>query len=136
MRVQFLCNGPIGSSTEYPIIMMAGTGAVGIDWRFEGTGQPELAGKAEVASWTNSALTDAAVRSDTLNCFALTITPTRGELSANGSPALALALSEEDWPTSGVDQINAGIVDVFCIQSITIYDPLPDTTGLLELSQP
>jgi hypothetical protein len=135
MRVQFLCNGPIGS-TEFPIIMMAGTGQVGIDWRFEGTEIPDRTNKAGVASWTNVARTATAVRSDTLNCFALTITPTRGELAANGSSTMALALSEEDWPTSGADQINAGIVDVFCIQSITIHDPLPDTTGLPALSIP
>jgi hypothetical protein len=72
------------------------------------------------------------------NKMAVTLTPTRSEVSVNGSAATASALTTDDYPTSGEDQLVAFIVQgheaLYAIQSITIYDPLPDTTGLSDLS--
>lgn len=69
-----------------------------------------------------------------LNILAFTMTPSRGEFSLNGRTALAgdttAEFADEALAAVSVDT-NA---DTAC-QSITLYDPLSDTTGLSELSE-
>ena len=69
-----------------------------------------------------------------LNAVATTVTATRLDLAANGSDALAAVLSETDRPPG--NPMVAAFIDSKgeSIQSITIYDPLPTTAGLSELS--
>lgn len=72
-----------------------------------------------------------------INQIALTVTPTRFEMSVNGSVATDDDLNATSWPPSGADQIVAVIawsgVDSF-LQTIAIYDALPSTAGLSTLS--
>jgi hypothetical protein len=72
-----------------------------------------------------------------VNGIAITVTQTRGEFAANGSLATAAVFNTVDWPTSNplvAALVSPGGSDPAALQSITIYDPLPDTTGLSELS--
>jgi len=73
------------------------------------------------------------------NVIAFTTTPTRLDYAVNGSSAEAVALTAEDYPVSGESQIVATLVDTSSateyVQSITLYDPLPSTAGLSELSE-
>jgi hypothetical protein len=72
-----------------------------------------------------------------VNCAAVTVTVDRFDLAVNGSSAVAGVLASDDRPVD--NPLVAAIVDPNknnAIQSITIYDPLPDTTGLSELSMP
>lgn len=73
---------------------------------------------------------------DAANKLAATLTPSRAELAGNGALISAESLTALDWPTSGVDELICGFISsgVHRIQSITVYDPLPDTTGLPALS--
>ena len=74
-----------------------------------------------------------------LNAVAITITDVRFEAAANGSSVLIGILVDADRPAA--NPLTAVVVDAgqspvngAAFQSITIYDPLPDTTGLSELS--
>lgn len=70
------------------------------------------------------------------NCLAVTITGNRVDLAVNGFDVVTSALDDTDRPSAnpfvacGMD-FGAGNH----LRSITIYDPLPDTTGLSALSQ-
>jgi hypothetical protein len=71
-----------------------------------------------------------------LNCIAATITSTRLEVSANGSTsAFELTLGSTDRPPG--NPLVAVVIEsaLHALQTITLYDPLPDTTGLSELSE-
>lgn len=70
-----------------------------------------------------------------LNHVAATITATRLECAANGSVALSAVLVDADRPAA--NPLVAALVDSGhkAIQSITLYDPLPSTDGLSELSE-
>lgn len=74
------------------------------------------------------------------NALAWTITATRFEYAISGSEAVAHAITEADYPLSGANQIVAALIGIEnsleYLQSITLYNPLPDTTGLSELSEP
>jgi hypothetical protein len=72
-----------------------------------------------------------------LNQIAATITNTRLEAALNGSAAVALTLSNVDRPSGNplVAVYFQTINGQDALQSITIYDPLPDTTGLSALSE-
>jgi hypothetical protein len=77
-----------------------------------------------------------------LNKVAATITPTRAEVSFNGSEAQGGALTTADWPTSGEDEIVAVAFDIAAMHDGTprLYslgvraETLPDMTGLPTLS--
>jgi hypothetical protein len=71
-----------------------------------------------------------------LNGAAVTITATRLDIAVNGSAAIAGTVSSTDRPPG--NPLVAMLVDANAsspVQSITLYDPLPDTTGLSELSE-
>jgi hypothetical protein len=73
------------------------------------------------------------------NNVAATFIPTRADISANGSVATSDVLTTDNFPVSGPSAIVCGVIEhggngVF-IQSITLYDPLPSTAGLSELSE-
>lgn len=74
-----------------------------------------------------------------INVLAATITATRLDLSENGSDATTTILTADDYPVAGDSPLVAVIFAVAnsytALQSITIYDPLPSTTGLSELSE-
>lgn len=73
------------------------------------------------------------------NQYAFTLVPDRVDIVVNGGIAVTSALTVDDYPISG-DMVNtSALIDLmtaqnFAIQFITLYDPLPDTTGLSELS--
>jgi hypothetical protein len=72
-----------------------------------------------------------------MNAMAITLTPVRSDIAVNGSEAVSAVLTTAEYPTSGADQLVAFVVqgnNADAIQSITIYDPLPTTAGLSELS--
>jgi hypothetical protein len=73
-----------------------------------------------------------------LNCCALTITTSRLDIAVNGSAAVAGILTDAERPAA--NPFVAGIIDpgsgrYVALQSVTIYDPLPTTAGLSELSE-
>jgi hypothetical protein len=69
-----------------------------------------------------------------VNGVAATVTSSRFEAAANGS---AVCINTNTLPGVGAIMFKEGMhsgLSHLAIQSITIYDPLPDTTGLSELS--
>jgi hypothetical protein len=93
------------------------------------------------SSWNGPASTivDNIVNSgpDVTNVVAFTITGTRLDIAANGSEAVAGSLDSDDRPPGNAlvaALIALGDGDYTALQSITIYDALPDTTGLSALS--
>lgn len=70
-----------------------------------------------------------------INKVAITLTSSRFELAVNGSAAAAAVLDSSDRPPG--DPFVGVVIDAWdsTLQTITIYDPLPDTTGLSELSE-
>jgi len=70
------------------------------------------------------------------NAIAITSTPSRAEFAANGGTVGSAVLTTSDWPPGALVAALASIngSPPAATQSITIYDPLPDTTGLSELS--
>jgi hypothetical protein len=74
-----------------------------------------------------------------LNAFAVTITASRLEGAANGSSVITGTLVDADRPSG--NPLVAVLMDsgngyaAAALQSITIYDALPDTTGLSALSE-
>lgn len=74
-----------------------------------------------------------------INVTAGTLTATRADQAVNGSAAFAGVMDETDRPSGNpftIVIIGTGISQQYAVQSITIYDPLSDTTGLSELSEP
>ena len=72
----------------------------------------------------------------TYNIGAVTVTPTRLEFAMNGGVAIAGTVEEIDRPSG--NPLVAAVVDTnlsVALQSITLYDPLPSTDGLSELSE-
>lgn len=73
-----------------------------------------------------------------INKEAITLTPLRAEFAVNGSTAVAAIIGPDDFPVTGDDPIVAGLFEIAvgqALQSITLYDPLPSTSGLSELSE-
>jgi hypothetical protein len=71
------------------------------------------------------------------NAFAATITQVRFELAGNGSGAVSGVMDDADRPAANplVAVLLDPFVNVSAIQSITLYDPLPSTVGLSDLSE-
>jgi hypothetical protein len=71
-----------------------------------------------------------------VNAIALTLTATRIECAANGSAPIDDVMTSADVgdPYSFVAANVAAFPDI-ALQSITLYDPLPSTAGLSELSE-
>jgi hypothetical protein len=87
---------------------------------------------ATIATSVNSGVAGA------LNTVAVTVTGTRFEFTINGFDAQALTLEDADRPAGNplvATLIDLGSSGVNALQSITIYDALPSTTGLSVLSQ-
>ena len=70
----------------------------------------------------------------TLHRMAVTFTSTRAECSINGGEATVAVLSGNDWPAAGYDCVLIDPSRDAVLKSITVYDPLPDATGLAALS--
>jgi len=75
-----------------------------------------------------------------INVVAMTITPVRLDIAMNGSSPITASLTTDDFPTSGDSPLVAAIIDLSpledrFLQTITLYDPLPSTAGLSELSE-
>lgn len=74
-----------------------------------------------------------------INVIAGTLTATRADIAVNGSTAVAGVMDETDRPPGNPFTIilwsNGGPAEQYALQSITLYDPLPDTDGLSELSE-
>lgn len=123
--------------TTNPFIVASADGAAGIYTAL--TAPDAKAGTyAQGDILTSAGSVNTNVGAAFFNIFALTITSTRIEFSANGFAAEAAVLTETDYPVSGGSQIVAALIDTAFVeefyQTITIYDALPDTTGLAALS--
>lgn len=70
-----------------------------------------------------------------INAVAFTIAGSRAEIAANGSPAATGIIAGDDRPAGNPFMSVAIDHRGQRIQSITLYDPLPSTAGLAELSQ-
>lgn len=107
---------------------------------------PGGGGNGSISSWngTASAATAAVINmtAGAINVVAATITPTRGDIALNGSAAATTPLTTDDFPTSGASPIVAVLMEItgsptngWYWQSFTLYDPLPSTAGLSDLSE-
>jgi hypothetical protein len=68
-----------------------------------------------------------------VNAVAITFTATRFEFAVNGNDPVAGVLVEADLPVESPLSYVVFYTDM--LQSITLYDPLPSTAGLSELSE-
>jgi len=109
---------------------------VGETSTFDGSGVPGSTSPSSYNSTFTSTLADVLGDYPDDNKIAMTLTSTRLELAANGSSAISETLSADDVgdPYAMICAMIAGLRTAF--QSITIYDPLPSTAGLSELSEP
>jgi hypothetical protein len=97
----------------------------------------ETTGDALVRSWGGSLSQTFAdvvdTSTDAMNKVALTLTGSRIDLAVSGSTASTNVLAADDRPPGAL--VAVMLDSPSCtIQSITIYDPLPTTSGLSELS--
>lgn len=79
------------------------------------------------------------------NVIAGTLVPIRVDYTANGNVAQSIVLTETDFPISGDDTLDIAFITLSTggvgtnyrqfLQSITLYDPLPSTAGLSDLSE-
>jgi hypothetical protein len=113
-------------------------GNAGIDFELLISGDQGFAG----SSWNgdfDAQISSVANKSEgALNALAITLTPLRGEFAANGSDPSSSVLTEDDFPTTGDSPLSAAYITVGdgqALQSITLYDALPSTDGLSELSE-
>lgn len=67
------------------------------------------------------------------NCVAATVAGSRAEFSVNGSDAQAVEDTFDAIP-SGTTVALLSLAPTSVLQTLTVYTPLPDTTGLAELS--
>lgn len=128
------------SSEQYSLIAISANGNDAVQIELHGAGPSGDSG-ARAFSWNGSfvSVIPSIVNSGNgaLNCCAVTLTTSRLDIAVNGSAAVAGALTDAQRPAA--NPLVAGIIDpgsgqYVALQSITIYDPLPDTTGLSELS--
>lgn len=70
-----------------------------------------------------------------VNVVALTALSGRSEFAVNGSSVVAGALTSDDWPAENYDVVYLDPDTGHILQTLTIYDALPDTTGLAALSE-
>ena len=133
--VKFKDNQSTVTGAEDIALMSAdGNDALEIDLNFGGCNN------LSAFSWGGSALIDIPnfVNSTggAINVAAITIDGSRYEAAINGSDAASATIESADRPSGNplVSAVVAPTADKY-IQSITIYDPLPDTTGLSALSQ-
>lgn len=86
---------------------------------------------------TSDAVINAGVEG-ALNALAMTLTASRAEFAVNGSSVYEDTLNPDEFIQTGDSPIVVALVDTrqnTAVQSLTIYDPLPDTTGLSALSE-
>ena len=73
-----------------------------------------------------------------VNALAMTLTASRAEFAVNGSSVYEDTLAPDEFIQTGDSPIVAALVDTqqnTAVRSITIYDPLPSTVGLDDLSE-
>jgi len=130
----------ISAATFTVVAVISADGAMGVQFDAVESNSDDLPMRGR--SWGGSYLDTingiVNVGTGALNVMAFTLTPTRGEFAGNGSTAAEEVLTAADFPTSGGSSLVAALFDLTgtgsSLQSITLYDPLPDTTGLSELS--
>jgi hypothetical protein len=119
------------SFEEYPLILADAAG----NWALF-TFRTNASAGIHLVSWDNidEPVTGTVTGTSAVNRMALTLTPTRAEASINGSEPTVVALAGNDWPASGYDCVllDPGVSAI--LKSLTVYDPLPDATGLAALS--
>jgi hypothetical protein len=127
--------------THWPLILLASEGSEAVELDL-------AADQAVVRSFSNySGAHSIAITSivnagiGAVNCAAMTVNTvagTRFDIAVNGSAAIAGDLTGEGWPPAqamAVVVVDPGIGQNMALQSITIYDPLSDTSGLSALSE-
>jgi hypothetical protein len=130
------------SLQNFDLEMLSGSGVTGVSFVLTNANVGLNPRKARTSSWIGpTALTIANPTNqgvDAVNVVAFTTTSTRSDVAANGSDVASLNLTENDYPASGADQIICALIDALtpaALQSITLYDALPSTAGLSELSE-
>lgn len=127
------------NSAFNPIILMAADGNNGaaVEIRFN---PPDawfgFDGDESDAATISRIVNELVADGGAVNVIAATLTNTRAEFSANGSDAESAPVSASYWPDENpfvavAFQVN----DDNAMQTITIYDALPSTAGLSELSE-
>jgi hypothetical protein len=127
--------------TDTPeMVLLSADGDFGLNWTLKGQNPPNIVMASSEAGELNTQISGVVnVALDALNRVAATITATRFDLAANGSAAVAGTLDEWDRPAEYpyvavvLDTKHGG--PTYALQSITVYNPLVDTTGLSELSE-
>jgi hypothetical protein len=130
MRVQ---HKEVGAASSTTIVFVAADGNNAIEINtFAQDAAVEASGDGALSISIPDAMT---LGAGSINATAFTITAGRLDLAASGSTAATSALDASDRPPG--NPLVAWIVDFAMrgIQSITLYDALPDTTGLSELSE-
>jgi hypothetical protein len=127
-----------GNGTQFSTFLISVDGVNGIETSYSAdlkqrlfayTGSLTLESASDVVNYSPDV-------AGAINIIASTITSTRAENSVNGFEALAGTLTEDERPSGNSMAAVAFIYDPSsALQSITLYDPLPSTAGLSELSE-
>jgi hypothetical protein len=118
----------------HPLALLAADGndAIFIDFLLDA---PRLLGASQGGSLSVTSLDCFNAAIGDVNVAAITIAGSRYEQAANGSAVATGVIDSADRPPENPLVAALTDADKNALQSITIYDPLPDTTGLSELSE-
>jgi hypothetical protein len=111
-----------------PLVILSADGMHGVEWN---CGEDNYFTQSYDGPASVEMTPGVTTGSGALNALAMTYAVNRSDIALNGREALTTELTEPEV---------VGLVAALCspegcyAQSITIYDPLPDTTGLSELS--
>lgn len=128
--------GAGGGEDSSPLVLMSADGNDAIEVDFVKDASQSLRGSSWGGSLSVSSPDCMNIGVGASNVAAFTLIGSRYEQAANGSVVATGTVDSTDRPPSN-PLVAAVIYSIYAaIVSITIYDPLPDTTGLSELSEP
>lgn len=140
-RIQYLWpEGVIQGILDDTFLISEGTSsyALQLSLRFP-TSQARFEGYNEASLVMSSAPFNTGESADVFNTVAFTLTIVedggRMEFALNGSAAMSGTYDMDDRPAASFDRART-VSEALVLQSITLYDPLPTTAGLSELSEP
>jgi hypothetical protein len=118
--------------THFPFVKIAADGSDALEFDLQAPAQGSVGHAFEWSGPLDHNTTATVSGGDgAINIAAITVTDARFDAAVNGSPAIAGAHSAVDLIAVVID---AGAGVNTALQSVAIYDPLPSTAGLSELT--
>lgn len=132
LRIEHFCNESVFDPAYYLFSLVGAGGGNMLDFQ----DNPDDEASVRSASTTVNMTIPAIINPNGINAWATTIVRNdRIDIAVNGSSAQTTPITDADW-LYGEDELVAVVFHLDVpLRSITLYDPLPDTTGLSDLSE-